>query len=279
MKKNIPNPQAGDPVSGPPVLSLFEKRLTKEEIARSVDKRTLSELDSQVADAFQQLIVRAHAGDDAALGLYFVIVQKAVMSFDNLVRHEPDRLRAIAEQSPNLPVLLSLNPQDIAAAKERLQFLKVGTKAILPTRPGQRTDRRNIWTRLATYAFDACMKCSQEMPQIEKTVGGTNGQRVEKKLWETIELETRYVLPNGSQLEVADWQRDCAKLGGKITPDNLNQWRDCIKFCVLEFWKRSPDDYNLALKTVGATGELESSRRHLAMNRTLQAFKSQFLQS
>jgi len=271
-------PSAGKPLLQPAVLSFFKTRLDADEIARRVDNRPLAELESQVADAFRQILVRAHAGDDNALFSYFKTVRQAVMSFENLVTHEPDRLSAIAAQSSHLPVLLSLNPQDIEAAKERLRLLKVGTKAILPTRPGQRTDWRIYWTQLAIFAFNACNENIRIMPTIEAQLTGAKQSRVKCKYWETDVLGTEYTLSNGDKLTVADWQKDCAKLAGKVTADNLKQWREIIKLCVLEFWNRKTTDYHAALKIVGKTGELESTRRHSAMNRTLQAFKSQFLQ-
>ena len=271
------------PVLQPAVLTLFEERHDIEEIARRVDKRPLDELVAQVADALQEIIARAHAGDDDALARYFYIARQTVMSSDNLVRHELKRTRAIAELCSDLPVLLSLNPQDIEAAKERVRLLNVGTKAILPTRSGQRTDQRNLWTRLAIYAFNACQENFRRMPQIEKQLAGAKQTRVKRKVWGTIEIGTEYRLPDGSGVVIADWQREGGKLAGQanltgqITADKLKQWRSVIKMCVLEFWHRSKDNYNKALKKVGDSGSPEYSRRHLAVNRTLQAFKSQFL--
>jgi hypothetical protein len=105
---------------------------------------------------------------------------------------------------------------------------------------------------------------------------------VKRKVWGTIEIGTEYTLPDGSWVVIADWQREGGKLAGQanltgqITADNFDQWKWVIKMCVLEFWHRSKNNYNKALKEVGNPGESESYRRHLAMNRTLQAFKSQF---
>jgi hypothetical protein len=277
MKKTITARQKDKPVLQPAVLSLFEKRNPVQEIARRVDKRPLGELEAQVADALEQIIARAHAGDDNALTSYFVIARQAVMSFDNLVKHELKRTRAVTELSYELPVLLSLNPQSIAAAKERLRLLNVGTKAIIPTGPGQRTDQRNLWTRLAIGAFGAGLKNFQLVPQIETHLAGAKQKRVKRKLWGTIEKGTEYTLPDGQRVVIADWQRECVKLAGQITADNFNRWQSVVKICVLDFWKRSNDDYITALKTVGSLDSPESYRRHLAMNRTLQAFKSRFL--
>lgn len=283
MKKSIIAPQIDRPVLQPALLSFFEERHDVEEIARRVDKRPMRELELQVEDALQEILTRAHAGDDDALALYFYIARQTVMSFDNLVRHELKRTRAFAEMSPDLPVLLSLNPQDIKAAKERVRLLNVGTKAMMPTRSGQRTDRRNLWTRLAIFAHNACCQNSRLVPEIEKNLIGAKQRRVKRKVWGTIEIGTEYTLPDGSWVVIADWQREGGKLAGQanltgqITADNFNQWRSVIKMCVLEFWHRSKDNYNKALKEVGNSGESESYRRHLAMNRTLQAFKSQFL--
>ncbi len=283
MKKSITAPQTDQPVLQPAVLSLYEERFPVEEIARRVDKRPLRELELQIEDALQEILARAHAGDDDALARYFFIARATVMSFDNLVRHELIRTRAFAEMSPNLPVLLSLNPQDIEAAKERVRLLNVGTKAMMPTRSGQRTDRRNLWTRLAIFAFHACFENARRVPQIEKNLAGAKPRRVQRKLWGTTEIGTEYTLPDGSWVVIADWQREGgnlagqASLTGQITADNFKHWQSVIKMCVLEFWNRSKDNYDKALKTVGTSGENESYRRHLAMNRTLQAFKSQFL--
>ena len=273
----------------PAVLTLFEERHDADEIARRVDKRPLRELELQVEDALQQILVRAHAGDDDALCLYFYIARATVESFDNLIRHELKRTRAFAEMSPDLPVLLSLNPQDIKAAKKRVRLLNVGTKAMMPTRSGQRTDRRNLWTRLAIFAFHACMENSRRVPQIEKNLTGAKQRRVKHKLWGTFEIGTEYTLPDGSWVVIADWQRDGgnlagqAKLAGQIKADNFDEWKRVIKMCVLEFWNRSKKNYDKALNEVGNLNNtvlkyrVESYRRHLAMNRTLQAFKNQFL--
>lgn len=283
MKKFSNAPQTQKQILQPAVLSLFEERHDVKEIARHVDKRPLRELESQVADALKQIIARAHAGDNEALASYLILARYAVMSFDNLVRHEPKRMRTITEQSPNFPVLLSLNPQDIEVAKKRLRLLNVGAKAILPTRSGQRTDRSNHWTRLAIYAFNTCLENSWRIPQIETQRTGAKQKRVKRELWKIIEEGTEYTSPNSSPIVIADWQMQGgdlagrAKLAGQITADNFDQWKWVIKMCVLEFWHRSKNNYNKALKTVGTFGKPEAYRRHLAMNRTLQAFKSQFL--
>lgn len=265
------------PILQPAVLNLYEERRAVEEIARRVDKRPLGELLAQVEDALKQILARAHAGDDDALGQYLYIARQTVLSFDNLVRHELKRTRVVAEQGSDLPVLLSLNPQDIKAAKERVRLLNVGAKALLPTRSGQRTDRRNLWTRLAIYAFHACLENCRRVPQIEAHFMGAKQRRVKRKLWRTIEKAKEYTLPDGQRTVIADWQRECVKLAVPITADNFNQWRSVVKICVLEFWKRSNDDYVKALKMVGGPDSPESYRRHLAVNRILQAFKSQFL--
>jgi hypothetical protein len=102
MKKSITAPQIDRQVLQPAVLSLYEKRHDVEEIARRVDKRPLGELEAQVADALQEIITRAHASDDDALGLYFYIARATVESFDTLVRHELKRTRAFAELHPGV---------------------------------------------------------------------------------------------------------------------------------------------------------------------------------
>jgi len=85
MKKSATTPQTERQFLQPAVLSLFEKRHPVKEIARRVDKRPLGELEAQVADALKQILVRAHAGDDDALALYFILARQAVMSFDSLL--------------------------------------------------------------------------------------------------------------------------------------------------------------------------------------------------
>ena len=184
MKKPI------QPILQPPVLSLYKELHDVKEIARRIDNRPLCELLAQVKDAFQQILVRAHAGDDEALAHYYNATRQAVMSFDNLVKHELKRTRNIAEFCPHLPVLLSSNPQDIKAAKERVRLLNVGAKAILPTRSGQRTDRRNHWTRLAIFAFDACLKNNQQTPQLEAHLKGVKQKQVKRKSWGPVVGET-----------------------------------------------------------------------------------------
>ncbi len=237
MKKSPPTSQLERPVLQPAVLSLYEERDDVKEIARRVDKRPLRELELQVKDAMKQILVRAQAGDDEALALYFVITRQAVMSFDNLVRHEEIRTRAVAELSPELPVLLSLNPQDIAAAKERMRLLNVGTKAMMPTRFGQRTDKRNLWTRLAIYAVNACQENVRIVPQIETRCEGAKQKRAERKFWDTVEKRMEYTLSDGSPAVIADWQRECVKLTMPLTADNFDQWKWVIKMCVLGIYR------------------------------------------
>ena len=203
MNKN-PGNNTGEAILGPAVLRLFDERDEVKEIARRVDKRPSHELELQVEDALQEIVARAHTGDDDALALYFYLSRVTVTSFDKLIRYELKRTRAFAEMCPDLPVLLSLNPKDIDAAKERVRLLNVGKKAMMPSRSGQRTDRRNLWTRLAISAFQACMDNSSLVPQINQKLTGTKQRRVKRKLWGTIEGGTEYTFPNGSWVVIAD---------------------------------------------------------------------------
>ena len=261
----------------PAVLHLYRERLPITEMKRLVDARPLHELEAMVVDGFQQILLRAQVGDDDALASYFCTVRQAVMSFDNLVLHEEQRLRSFAEQSSELPVLLSLNPQTIDAAKERLRLLNVGAKAMLPTRSGQRSDRRNFWTRLALAAFEACRKNKQSMAEIEAPLAGAKQSKFSRELWSKQIFGTAYTLADGTQMKIEDWQKDCAQLGEPDAPTGSAQWWTLAEIAVRDFWIRSNADYIEALKNIGSTNKPEHERRNAALKRTQQAFKSLFL--
>jgi hypothetical protein len=260
------------PVSEPADLRTYEKRVSIEEMKRRVDGRPLAELEAQIADALKQILLRAQAGDDEALGSYYLFVRQAVMSFDNLVKHEEARLRAVAELSSDLPVLLSLNPQTIRAAKERMRLLKVGANAMLPSRAGQRTDQGNFWTHLAKWAFEACRKNKLHVAETEARLASAQQTRVTCKLWGGEIQCTQYTLLDGKPLVIADWQKECAQLGDADTPKDIARWWELAKVAVLDYWQREGEHYQEALRTIGKVTSKEYDRRNWAVKRTRQAF-------
>jgi hypothetical protein len=183
------------------------------EIAALVDKRRLAELHGQVADALSQMLYRAHCGDQQAVKAYVLATNHAVDSLQTLAKHQPLKVRRQSQTYSHWPVLLSLNPQDIEDAQQRLKSLGVGTNSILPTKSGQRVDYRHPWTQLALLALTACAKNKHAIPELVALCAGAKSERKVLKLWERTEHgATLYQLGNGDVVIIADWQEKCTKL-------------------------------------------------------------------
>ena len=245
------------------------------DIAAMVDGRTLDELHRQAKIGLQQLLYRAHTGDERAILLYAAVVRSAVGSMDLLSTSQLGKLRAEAEKQPRWPVLLSLNPQDIKRAKDHLRLLHVGEKADTPTHPGQHLDRRNFWTVLAFEALTTCQINKWLVPILKRHAVGASRERQTKKFWGTRVGATCYHLRSDTGvIIVTDWQKQCAKLPEPISAVNLKDWWIAIRGCVLEHWWNSRGNYAEALAMIGQKEEEEWRRRGMARDRVKQALES-----
>jgi len=184
-------------------------------------------------------------------------------------------VRVDAATFSDWPVLLSLNPQDINSAMQELKSLGVGTRSPLPSKPGQRVDRRNFWTRLATQALAACAANKRLVPELRDFASGAKRERQTREFWpQTRAKATYYYLANGDVVIITDWQSKCVKLSGPISKHNFQKWWDVVKWCVLDYWKNPKGNYAEALKKIGQANEPEWRRRNLAIDRLEQALRS-----
>jgi hypothetical protein len=258
----------------PPMLNLREQIRPLEKIAAQRDNRTLEQLLDEVGDAISQLLCRAVCGDQKAIATLVVANHHSVDALEELAKHAPQQVRAEAEICPKWPVLLSLNPQEIKYVIKNLKSLGVGTKALTPTRPGQRRDPHNLWTRMANEAYAICRRCKHDVLELERLCRGTKGQRKSLKYWETVAKATYYQLSDGTPVIITDWQKQCRKLSWPITNSNFkNRWK-ILKVVVLQYWMNPEGNYREALQKIGNEKEEEWRRRGRALERIEQAFRS-----
>jgi hypothetical protein len=258
----------------PPMLQLANKLRPLKEIAVQRNDRTLEQLLNEVGDAIRQLLCRAHCGDQRAIATIFVAIHHAVEALEHLAKNAPKKVRAVAETLPRWPVLLSLNPQEIEHVKRDLKSLGVGTKALTPTRPGQRRDPRNLWTRIADESYAICRRCKHDVPELETVCRGTKRQRKTVKYWETVAKATYYQLSDGTPVIITDWQKQCKHLSEPITDANFKNWWKVVKLVVLQYWTNPEGNYREALNLIGNKDEDEWRRRGRALERIEQAFRS-----
>ena len=270
----------------PAVLEARHKRRDVPEIAQLIDTRSITELGEQAHSATEprnQLLYRAHHGDDKALALFARLARESVDALASLARFEPERVRRIAATYPEWPVLLSLNPQDVRHTKEALKELTVGSQALTPTRANQKVDPRNFWTRLALAALDACDRARKNTPPLqEHAKAAVKRLRQLRRFWGVRTHTTFYFLANGDAIIITDWHKKCARLAKPITAANFAQWWKAVKLCVLHHWQNSGGDYDLsgslsyaeALRSIGQPQEEAWRRRSLALDRLQQAFRS-----
>ena len=244
----------------------------KSEIAKRVEKRPLPEVQQQVEHALKQMLYRAHCGDKKAMLQYALVTHAAVESLQTLAKHQPARMWPIAESFSDWPVLLSLNPEDIKDAKHQLKTFGVGTKSPLPTKPGQRVNRRNFWTRLAIQALKSCATNKRVVPALKTLAAGAIRQSKKDRYWGITVKASLYSLANGDEVIITDWQNKCVKLSGPITKTNFPDWWNVIKSCVLEHWKNPQGNYADALQKAGGTEEWQ--QRNRAISQVKQALRS-----
>jgi hypothetical protein len=269
-----PSPVRERLVLTPPMLQLGDELRPREEIAVQRDKRTLEQLATEVADAIRQFLCRACCGDQRAIERVVVTVLRAVEALEILTKFEPQKVRAVAENLPRWPVLLSLNPQEIEHVKKDLKSLAVGTKAITPTRPGQRRDPRNIWTRIADEAYATCRRCKRAVPDLERLCKGVKGERRTFEYWRTDVNFTDYHPPGAPPVRIWDWHKHCKPLSHPITDANFKDWWKVIKMSVLQYWINPKGNYQEVLNAIGQKNLKEWQRRELALARIKQAFRS-----
>jgi hypothetical protein len=254
-----------------------ERLRSAAEIAGEVDSRSLDDLYSQALDSHRQLLIRAAAGDERAMYFLADRVGMAARYLEILEEAQPEKLRALAQQYPRWPVLLSLNPQDIEIARDRLRRLCVGQKALTPTRSGQRVDRRSFWTRLAAWAVDECYNITRTVvPVLEHHAkcAGARPKRVKERLWGTPVEATYYYLPEGV-LCLTDWEKQCVHLSKPVTKENFGSWWKAVRGFVREFWHCSASGYATALDhtKTGQHTKTEPERRSMAFDRVEQALR------
>jgi hypothetical protein len=185
LRKVYPPSKKDRRIYGGAVLRSGDKIRPIEKIATLVDKRSLSELKEQAKNALMQMLYRAHCGDRDAMLEYILYTRAAVASVRTLANHRTVNVRAKAETFSDWPVLLSLNPQDIATAKQELTSLGVGTRSPLPTKPSQHWDRHNFWTQLAEQAVTACADNKRRVPALKAFCARTKPRRQTLKFWGT----------------------------------------------------------------------------------------------
>jgi hypothetical protein len=249
--------------------------IPQEQIRILVNEQSLEEVCDQFDTAVKQLLFRAHLGEERAARLYLARVSSAIVSLEPLVSGQMPMMKVVAATLPRWPVLLSLNAKDIKHQKSRLTKLKVGSKAVTPTGPGQQSDLHSFWSELAKKAYDACEFNRHLVPFLMKMAADKPTQSRSAEYWQT-DVNAKFYYLNASRevIIIADWQAKCETLPATVNTSSFPPWWAAVKGCVLEYWHNHPAEYNRALKEIGNSTEIESRRRNLAMTQLRQAFKS-----
>ena len=249
-----------------------------EEIAAQVDQQSVLELRDQGEDVLQGLFKRAVLGEEQAIRVLIAHALGAVNALDDLERHQPSKLKMLAETHPNWPVLFSLNPQEIRRATDRITRLGVGQKAITPRRVKQRLDPADFWTQLAAAVLEECESHQVIVPVLETHCAGARRQRAVVKAWRTPVKLTFYYLDPQTRIRISDWQRQCMTLPKPITAANFKTWWDVAKLCLLEFWKSTESGsriYDQALKKIpDRKAPKEFQKRNRAVAQVRKALRS-----
>jgi hypothetical protein len=248
------------------VLQPYKARRPFQEIAALVDPRSLDEIQEQANAALEQILARAHCGDEQAIRTFAEMVANAVASLERLSDFEPDNLKAVASTSARWPVLLSLNPHDIKWAKDHLRSLRAGAETPNPPNPRQRLDPRHFWTRRAAEALGPCRLNRVLVPWLRAHAKGARKERKSVTYWRTPVAATFYYLNSREVILITDWQKRCAKLSEPITTNNFTAWWEAAKGCVLQHWhnKEGKADYAEAIKRIRyADTTAHGARTHL----------------
>jgi hypothetical protein len=256
----------------PPTLNIKKELRPLKEIAGKRDKRPHEMLLDEVKGAIEQLLIRAHCGDQMAIVTLVTAIHHSVEALEHLAKHSPQKVKLAAEVFPRWPVLLSLNRQEIQHVKEYLKSLGVGTKARTPTRPGQRLDPRHLWTHIADEAYAICRRCKHVVPELEWLCQGVKGECKILRYWRTEAKVMYYLLPDGKVVIIADWQKKCKRLSEPITEANFGDWWKAVRMCVLQYWMNPEGNYLEALRVFGNEKQKDWWRR----NRALDAIKNTF---
>lgn len=273
---------------GTEYLPIAEQLLPSTEVAKLVNQRPLKKLVQEAEESLRQILYHAHRGDERAVRIFATTVRQAVNSLENLAVSQKEKVQSVAIEEPRWPVLISLNPKDINLAKDYVENLHVGEKAITPTKAGQRVDRRNFWTKLAFWATNECEITKHCVPILRYYADNSNAKpsRIEQKIWATPVKATVYRLGE-DVIVIADWEEQCAGLSRPITRENFENWWRAVRGFVMEYWNSVPAAYRAALKEIGAgTGRVkknnskdqrrykEDRQRNLAFGSVRQALKS-----
>lgn len=257
-------------------FKLPRELLEPKEIEPHIDGRDLLQLLDEKDTLLGQIVARAACGDECAIELLLAIARGAIEGLSCLEELQPQKLRAIAETSPNWPVLLSLNPQDARHVEDHLKSLNVGAKAATPRRPEQRLDPQSFWTQLAEQTFKSCRDTRTILPVLRAHCTGTKPVCKDLSFWGTSMRGSFYDVSPTDCILITDWEERCAKLSLPVSRENFKPWWDVIKHCVLEFWNHVPSEYERALKEIGyvKSEEKQYVRRNMAVDRLEQAFRS-----
>ena len=180
----------------------------------------------------------------------------------------------MAETATYWPVVLSLNPQDVARAKKRLDALHVGSKAMIPSNKGQRVDFQSLWTKLAKGAFEICSLNRTLVPKLLKFVKGVAYRRDMALVCGARMPAFFYPVSHVEAFFIMGWQVDCRKLPHPAKKENFDAWWSVVKCCVLDCWHSQRHIYKEALDKIKRFDESEPFRRNLAITQVRQAFRS-----
>jgi hypothetical protein len=256
-----------------------EKLEPLEKLAGKIDTRSLDELMSEPTYATGQLLLRACCGDEQAIFFFAMRVSEHVYYLETLSKYQPDKVRSLASTYDRWPVLLSLNPQDIQIAMDQIKSLNVGAAAAMPTRTGQKVDRRIYWTRLVQWAIGECMTCGMYVKILERLAAKrkASAKTVETKIWNKSVHATCWYLRDGNTynaLVITEWEKHCASLAVPITDRNFNEWWSVVQEFTREALYSSEELYSAALREIGQTNRPKYERRSMALDRVRQTLKS-----
>jgi hypothetical protein len=266
------------------ILGDYGNPILPEETKSLVDSRHLLEVKEEIDRDLSQLTARAKLGDNEALQLLLHTARQVTHALEWLETTVPGAVQLIAQQSPNWPVLISPNPQEINGAKERVVRLRVGANALPPKKQRTKVDPGSFWTRVALAFLQTCQANRHFVPLLLEHCKGTKPQRKKLSYWKTeVGVDFHYI--DGSHcIAIKDWERECIKLPEPIDNEmKIKEWWKVIKVAVLEYWHTDKAAYAHALKTIGhgkstpdKGAKEEWERRKMALDRIEQASRDLF---